>query len=103
MYMSNCNCGTQMILIRTDRHDVESKPVEQWIGVQMAGALMLLQSMPESNPVAHMRNPLNKNVVMTNNKWKALDEALWTLLTVHGFSKWDFRSKWYIKEVQPPG
>jgi hypothetical protein len=78
----------QMVLIRTDRHDVESEPDEQWIARASASAFLLHQDLSDM--------PVKTDLE------KKLEDLLWEQCKAWQWSKWDFRSTWYLKEVRDP-
>lgn len=78
----------QMVLIKTDTHDVEGEPQEQWIGRASACGFLLHQEFADM--------PLKTELE------KQIESLLWRWCTSWGWSKWDFRSTWYLKEVAAP-
>lgn len=78
----------QMVLIRTDHHDVYGDPEEQWISRASACGFLLHQELADM--------PL-KTVLE-----KQIESLLWDLCKSWRWSKWDFRSTWYLKEVAAP-
>jgi hypothetical protein len=87
--MNSKNALKQMVLMRTDAHDVGGEPAEQWIGSASACAFMLLKELVERN------SPYPQEI--------ALKEALTDVVfNIFKWSKWDFRSRWYMKAVGHP-
>lgn len=88
----------QRVLLCTDHHDVDSEPDEQWLLMPIAGAFLLSQWLPDKPPSKEAGTYL-----ISEQEYEQLKELLWRLCTVLGWSKWDYRSEWYVKEVLPVG
>jgi len=80
---------TQEVLLATDRHDASNEPDEIWIRRHAAFALILWQELDDH----HGKTSEERDLM------KKLQDFCWDRLK---FSKWDFRTIWYIKEVRPP-
>lgn len=78
----------QMVLIKTDSHDVYGDPDEQWIGRAPASALLLFQELLDMPRKTDLE--------------KQLEDLLWHQCKAWGWSKWDFRSTWYLGQVAAP-
>ena len=88
----------QKILLATDKHEGNGTPAEQWLTIQSAGAFLLSQWLPSNSPPKeagwyHMKQKeYDKFVDLLSKFCRAL-----------GWSKWDFQSTWYVKQVLPLG
>jgi hypothetical protein len=78
----------QMVLIRTDCHDVEHEPDEQWIARASACAFLLHQELTDM--------PVKTDLE------KKLEDLLWQQCKAWHWTKWDFRSTWYLKDLRDP-
>jgi hypothetical protein len=78
----------QMVLIKTDSHDVSDEPDEQWIGRASACALLLFQELADTPQKTDLE--------------QRIKDLLWEQCKVWRWSKWDFRSAWFLKEVAEP-
>ncbi len=78
----------QMVLIKTDRHNVDSEPDEQWICRASACAFLLHQQLRDTPEKTELE--------------KTLEDLLWKQCKAWKWSKWDFRSTWYLKGLKDP-
>ncbi len=79
-------------MLATNHHDVGGGPDEQWVTIQSAGAFLLSQYMTWA------KTPPGG---MSQQDYVKLNDLLWTFCAALRWSKWDYRSTWYIKDVKP--
>ena len=88
----------QHVLLATDRHDAANEPEEQWLTIQSAGAFLLSQWLPDTPPPKE-----SGSYHMSKKEYDKFRDLLWKFTRAIGWSKWDDRSEWYIKQVLPLG
>ena len=88
----------QLVLLATNRHDGNNEPAQQWMTIQIAGAFLASQWLPKEPPPKEVGT-----CAMSQEEWDQFTELLWKYTKAIGWSKWDYRSEWYVREVLPIG
>ena len=78
----------QMVLIKTDAHDVSEQTDQQWIGRASACALLLFQELADMPKKTDLE--------------QKVEDLLWKQCKAWNWSKWDLRSTWFLEDVAEP-
>ena len=83
----------QVVLIRTEHHEGNGDPAEQWIGVEAASALMLYHKVCELDEQAK---------ILQYSGYHMLKRELVRILGEFHVSRVDTLSRWYLADINPP-